>query len=68
MEKIIAQSIVQESMKIEESICNLLEFYHSIEDGDIKTNFRETISMLATYNTDLVFLVEKIYPDLNPDL
>jgi hypothetical protein len=38
-----------------------------MEDGPAKRSLWEIVEKLVAYDTDLVFDIEKIYPELNPD-
>lgn len=68
MDRDIAQAIVDKVLKHEASINELFEMCQKIADPVLKEKLVYNSGMLIGHSQDLILCIERIYPDLNPDL
>ncbi|MGB8818870.1 MAG: hypothetical protein WCC66_13210 [Rhizobiaceae bacterium] len=68
MEKNLAKSLMSIALSLGKPINEMFDLVEEISDNEIKKNYKEMIQYLMAYATDIILSVEKIYPELNPDL
>jgi hypothetical protein len=68
MDKQIADAIVKEVLQQEASNNKILDLCKKITDTNLKDKLVHNAGMLIGHSQDLILQIEKIYPDLNPDL
>ncbi|MEN9864540.1 MAG: hypothetical protein RL748_130 [Pseudomonadota bacterium] len=68
MDKEIATAIVNEVLKHEASISNIFEMCKKIIEPDLREKLVHNSGMLIGHAQDLILCIERVYPDLNPDL
>ena len=68
MEKADAKSVVDLCVSLDPTITALINFVDKILDPELKKEYRDAAGMLMFHSAMIVFMMEKLYPELNPDL
>jgi hypothetical protein len=62
-----AKQLLDETLKLGNQIDKIISVTKAIDDPVIRGKFHKIAGELAGLSTDIVFGIEKFYPDLNPD-
>jgi hypothetical protein len=62
-----AKELLDETLKLSTQIDKIIFVTKSIDDAAIRIRFQKIAGELAGLSTDIIFGIEKFYPDLNPD-
>jgi hypothetical protein len=62
-----AKELLDETLKLGNQIDKIISVTKAIHDPVIREKFQKIVGELAGLSTDIVFGIEKFYPDLNPD-
>jgi hypothetical protein len=69
MNKEIAKSMMAMAVSMDKEIGSMLDLIRQIEDDVTRSKFHQAVTdLMGHIAVDLIFQIERIYPDLNPEL
>jgi nitrate reductase NapAB chaperone NapD len=69
MNKLLAIELISSAVSMDKNIGQLLDLADKIEEHSVRNSMKKSITdIMGILAVEIIFEIEKIYPDLNPDI